>query len=304
MGWGSSSSPPRSLPIPHSSPPHHPAQRPALLSPSEDLLLLQVASDGISCQEERIAQRKPQTAAAPWGSARALTVPQEGPSARRPAELGQHGGSRGGCCTAVLSCVGTAAQPLGAVGGKVLLGCRAVGVGGWGVGMGGWGWDGDGNGDPPDWRCPLLVFPCRKEPLHQRIRSDQIGESSCRAGLGVTSGPPPAALSTASLLAGAHQVSGPAAAPGVPLLQAARQCRCGPELPTIPTPTPTHPPARVVGPALSPPPPHTPLSQKEFLRFTTSAPAGNTTPWCWSCWAPAWRICSICATAPSPSKPS
>lgn len=101
MGWGSSSSPPRSLPIPHSSPPHHPAQRPALLSPSEDLLLLQVASDGISCQEERIAQRKPQTAAAPWGSARALTVLQEGPSARRPAELGQHGGVLGGllhCC--------------------------------------------------------------------------------------------------------------------------------------------------------------------------------------------------------------
>lgn len=140
MGWGSSSSPPRSLPIPHSSPPHHPAQRPALLSPSEDLLLLQVASDGISCQEERIAQRKPQTAAAPWGSARALTVLQEGPSARRPAELGQHGGVPGGLLHCCAELCGHCSSAFGSCGWEGPPGLQGGGRGGVGGG------DGDGMG--------------------------------------------------------------------------------------------------------------------------------------------------------------
>lgn len=169
---------------------------------------------------------------------------------------------------------------------------------------------GVGTGSPAQWRCLLLVFPCRKEPLHQRIRSDQIGESSCSAGLGGgrPQGLPPAALSPTSLLAGAHQVPGPTAAPGISLLQAARQCRYGPGPPAVGGSAARRRGAAPPTAAHIDPPPHLPpfssLSQKEFLRFITSAPAGNTTPWCWSCWAPAWRISLICATAPSPSKPS
>lgn len=202
--------------------------------------------------------------------------------------MGAAGGVLGGCHRAVLSCVGTAARPLGAVG-------PPVGV---------------GTGSPAQWRCLLLVFPCRKEPLHQRIRSDQIGESSCSAGLGGgrPQGLPPAALSPTSLLAGAHQVPGPTAAPGISLLQAARQCRYGPGPPAVGGSAARRHGAAPPTAAHIDPPPHLPpfssLSQKEFLRFITSAPAGNTTPWCWSCWAPAWRISLICATAPSPSKPS
>lgn len=58
-GWGSSSCLLRSLPVPLSSLPRNPALQLALLSPSKDLLLLQVASDETSWQEEQIAGRKP-----------------------------------------------------------------------------------------------------------------------------------------------------------------------------------------------------------------------------------------------------